>query len=160
MEQSGYTTTRLSIAVLDDQPKLWHLLGVLAEHGVSPSQCSLWGLADILANLEVPPTIAEPYRNDLWTLLAEGDKCVMLSNDCVLPVRNGASFDRLLRDAGKRPLHWMHTELCGKLAGQAADGGVVLLVSACTSGQHALAARLLLNHGSHDLHTHEFSLRE
>ena len=160
VEKSGHTAPRLSIAVLDDQAKLWRLLGVLAEFGIPPSQCSLWGLTGIISNLQVPPAIAEPCRGDLWTLLTDNDKCVTLSSGCILAVRSGASFDRLLRDAREQPPHWMHSELRAKLADQAADGGVVLLVSACNSGEHALAARLLLHYGSYDLHTHEFTLRD
>ena len=157
MEQRGFTTKRLSIAVLDDQVRLWDLLLALAENGVPPSQCSLWGLADVLNNLTMPGGIGEPHLSDLSALLADEDKSVMLGGDCVLAARSGISFDHLLRGADTQAPAWMHRELRGKLADQAYDGGVVLLVSAGTPGQHALAARLLLGHGSHDLHTHEFT---
>lgn len=160
MEQPSNLTMRLSIAVLDDTARLWRLLAVLTEHGVSPSQCTLWGGAGVLDDLKVPDTLAEPIRSDLAALLADADGGVVLGSGVELAVRSGASFDRLLRVSEGQELHWMHGELRRKLADQAARGGVVLLVNSNSSDQHTLAARLLLSHGSHDLHTHEFTLRD
>ena len=160
MDQRGTITTRVSIAVLDDQARLWQLLAALSNDGVSLSQCSLWGFPGILADLEIPSAIPAPQRSDLVTLLADAGKTVMLSHTCILAVRSGASFERLMHVAQAQPPEWMHDELRRKLADQAADGGVILLVSADSPSQHALAAHLLLSHGSHDLHTHEFSSRD
>ena len=160
MDQRGTITTRVSIAVLDDQARLWRLLVALSDDGVSPSQCGLWGFQGVLADLEVPLDIPEPQYSELGNLLADAGKTVKMSHTCILAVRSGAAFDRFTHGSQAQPPAWMRDELRRKLADQAADGGVILLVSADSPSQHALAAHLLLSHGSHDLHTHEFSSRD
>ena len=160
MDQRGTTTTRVSIAVLDDQARLWRLLVALSDDGVSPSQCSLWGFPGVQADLVVPLDIPEPQHSEFGNLLADAGRTVNMSHACILAVRSGSVFDRLTQGTQAQPPEWMHDELRRKLADQAADGGVILLVSADSPSQHALAAHLLLSHGNHDLHTHEFSSRD
>lgn len=159
MEQQGTRTNHISIAVIDDQPRLWQLMAALSDQGIAPSQYSLWGLPDRLAGLAVPGEVPEPRQSAFSALLARADRPIRASSSRVLSTRSGPAFEGLLGSAGDDLPQWLPVELARKLADQAASGGVVLLVSALTPGQHNQAARLLLVYGSHDLHTHEFSSR-
>jgi len=155
--QPGVTTARLSIAVFDSQEQFWRLISELTSQGICASQFSLWGLPDNIGKLDIPPTLTHQSRYDMDAMLSNGGKLIVSGKSSDLVFRCGELFESLLRRSKAQNPLWMNAVLRSKLAGQANNGGLVLLVSASTARQHELAARLLLKHGSHDLHTHEFS---
>lgn len=154
------TRVRISLLAFDEAAPLWRAAQDLLTNGFKVGQFCLIGLPSLLAILELPSTLSDDLRHALTGLIAEPSKLVLSSTDMIVETRCGRHAACLFVSAGDHHsgAMWIRPELSRSLANDTAMGRVVLLVASHSADQHALGARLLLRHGSHDLKTLEFSM--
>ena len=152
------TRYRLSILVFDEVADLARAIGELIGNGVEPEQLGIVGLRQSLDALAVPGEVDAETKH-VTHLLAATDLPLRLDGAADLVVRGASGMRALLRQP-QQPVgtfDWMQDERREALAGHAAKGAVILLVSAATAEQHAKSAGILLRHGRHNLQTHVFT---
>ena len=153
------TRYRLSILAFDDTAGLAHAVGDLIGHGMEPGQLGVIARPHSLDALMVPGGLDPDIKRNILNLLAAPSLPLRLDDAADLVVRGGPGIRALLKqpqqDVGA--FDWMQDERREDLARHAANGAVILLVSAATAEQHATSAGVLLRHGRHNLQTHVFT---
>ena len=155
----GVTRYRLSILAFDDLAGLDHAIEDLIGNGVVPAQLCLAGLAKSLETLHVPKNLDHQAKSEFASLLASPDLPLQLDGLVEIVARSGAWTAALIRQPGAAmgTFDWMQEERRKELARHAANGAVILLVSAASAAQLAASAGVLLRHGRHNLQTHVFA---
>ena len=157
--QDEPTRVRISLLAFDEAAPLWRAAQDLLINGFKAGQFCLIGLPSELAILQLPTNISDDLRYALTGLIAKPSTLILSSTSTIVETRCGRHAASLFVSAGDySQAMWIRPELSRSLANDTAMGRVVLLVTSHSADQHALGARLLLRHSSHDLKTHEFSM--
>jgi hypothetical protein len=156
------TRYRISILAFDEATRLSRAAHELLLSGYTANQFCLFGCPFLFESSNATPPATQALSVDLDGLLEGPTRRVRLAATDVLEMRCGTLADSLFTpiESGIVEAKWMRPDLAHSLATDVASGCIVLLVTSTTADQHALGARLLLRHGTRNLHTHEFSVSQ
>jgi hypothetical protein len=135
-----------------------HAAHDLISHGFETRQFCLFG-QPVVPSAAPAPNMYDHSASGLLALAASPPAFLKFQNDGLLEMRCGRDASELFARLSNSLFEatWMHPEFSSALAGDVADGLVVLLVASRSADEHARGSRLLLRHGTRDLRTHEFS---
>ena len=158
----GAVKTRFAIAAFDNGENLLEALAELMERGLERQQIGIVARASVLVNLERNVELGRPNYTGAASIIADVESTsARIDDDVILVTRNSfwQSVSSFLFQAsnGLVAAHWMTPQLRDDLAGYIRNGAIILGVSADTLDQQRQSTRVLLEHSSHRVQTHEFT---
>ena len=159
----GAVKTRFAIAAFDNGENLLEALAELMERGFERQQIGIVARASVLVNMERNVELGQPNYTGAASIIGDVESTsARIDDDVILVTRNSfwQSVSSFLFQAsdGLAAAHWMTPQLRDDLAGYIRNGAIILGVSADTLDQQRQSTRVLLEHSSHRVQTHEFRL--
>jgi hypothetical protein len=155
------TRLRLAIAVFDGGECLCRALADLGLVGFVREQVGIAALASTLLGLRQGPSCVGSQCGDVVDAIAQVEKTPTKVNNEFVVVTRDSLWQRLgcFSAATAEALitaNWMTLKLRDDLTGYIRKGAIVLGVSANDLNQQRQSTRILLQHSSHRVQTHEF----
>lgn len=159
--EDGPIRHRISLLAFDEAEVLCQAAQDLILNGFTASQFCMFGVTSDLLGIAELPNNGDGLGRALADLWIEPLCRLKLAGSDLVAMRCGQRAASLFEVIEPQVLNceWMRPDLSRLIASSVAQGQTILLVASNSAKQHALGARLLLRHGSHDLQTHEFSVR-
>ena len=158
----GVARTRLVVAVFDGREELYRAVTELLRRGLAREQMGIVALLSSLPRLRRAASPVELEPAAIATILGDVEMLPIVSEDRVVVTRGSlwqclGSFATVANDE-LITAHWMTPNLRDDLATYIRSGAVVLGVSANSIDQQRESTRVLLQHSSYRVQTHEFTL--
>ena len=158
----GVGRTRFIVAVFDSGEDLIRAVSELLRRGFAREQMGVVALLSSLSRLRRTASPGELEPAEITAILGDIEVLPAASEDRVVVTRGSlwqclGSFGTVVDDE-LIVAHWMTPQLREVLATHIRAGAVVLGVSAKTVDQQRESTRVLLQHSSYRVQTHEFTL--